>query len=159
MSILVQSLSLFFLTVLKLWILTNNLNALSSSANFGYPMFGISYRKAVCLHSLEMSALLLHVLYSRKSLAQSDPEVSWSRHSENTCVKTSQLLSKIIQKYNQKKQTNPKNKECSEHEWTFLLNLDIKVVNNACLYCSHPVLKHTNLRNISTMFSMQAEKP
>lgn len=102
MSILVQSLSLFFLTVLKLWILTNNLNALSSSANFGYPMFGISYRKAVCLHSLEMSALLLHVLYSRKSLAQSDPEVSWSRHSENTCVKTSQLLSKIIQKYNQK---------------------------------------------------------
>lgn len=117
MSILVQSLSLFFLTVLKLWILTNNLNALSSSANFGYPMFGISYRKAVCLHSLEMSALLLHVLYSRKSLAQSDPEVSWSRHSENTCVKTSQLLSKIIQKYNQKnKQTQKTKNEVSTNE-------------------------------------------
>lgn len=105
-----KSVSFFFLTVLKLWILTNNLNALSSSSNFGYPMFGISYRKAVCLHSLEMSALLLHVLCSRKSLAQSDPEVSWSRHSENTCVKTSQLLSKIIQKYNQKNKQTQKTK-------------------------------------------------
>lgn len=62
------------------------------SINHTFLVLEYSYTKLSTIgnvfHLLEMSALLLHVLYSRTCSVQSDPEVSWSRHSEYTHQKT-----------------------------------------------------------------------